>query len=55
MSASSRAEWSITVGNPIVTDVYTSVCVDRLTFDDDGRIERVRMTTEGLRATLPPA
>jgi beta-xylosidase len=32
-----------------------SVCVDRLTFDADGRIDRVRMTTEGLRATLPPA
>jgi hypothetical protein len=29
--------------------------VDRLTFDADGRIDRVRMTTEGLGATLPPA
>ena len=27
-----------------------SVCVDRLTYDDDGRMNRVRMTTEGLRA-----
>jgi hypothetical protein len=32
-----------------------SVCVDRLTYAVDGRINRVRMTTEGLRATLPPA
>jgi hypothetical protein len=31
-----------------------SVCVDRLTYDADGRMDRVRMTTEGLRtATLP--
>jgi hypothetical protein len=29
--------------------------VDRLTYDDDGRMNRVRMTTEGLRAELPPA
>jgi len=28
--------------------------VDRLTYDADGRMDRVRMTTEGLRtATLP--
>lgn len=32
-----------------------SVCVDRLTYDGDGRINRVRMTTEGLQAKLPPA
>lgn len=32
-----------------------SVCVDRLTYDEDGRINRVRMTTEGLRTKLPPA
>jgi beta-xylosidase len=32
-----------------------SVCVDRLTYDEDGRMNRVRMTTEGLRAPLPPA
>jgi beta-xylosidase len=27
-----------------------SVCVDRLTYDQDGRMNRVHMTTEGLRA-----
>jgi hypothetical protein len=27
-----------------------SVCADRLTHTPDGRLERVRMTTEGLRA-----
>ena len=27
-----------------------SVCVDRLTYDDDGRMNRVHMTTEGRRA-----
>jgi hypothetical protein len=27
-----------------------SVCVDRLTYDDTGRMNRVQMTTEGLRA-----
>jgi hypothetical protein len=32
-----------------------SVCVDRLTYAVDGRINRVRMTTEGLRVKLPPA
>jgi hypothetical protein len=32
-----------------------SVCVDRLIYADDGRMNRVRMTTEGLRAELPPA
>jgi beta-xylosidase len=31
-----------------------SVCMDRLTYDADGRINRVRMTTEGLRAERPP-
>jgi beta-xylosidase len=32
-----------------------SVCVDRLTYDADGRMNRVLMTTEGLRAPGPPA
>jgi len=32
-----------------------SVCVDRLTYDDHGRMNRVRMTTEGLRSELSPA
>jgi beta-xylosidase len=32
-----------------------SVCVDQLTYDDEGRMNRVRMTTEGLRVELPPA
>lgn len=30
-----------------------SVCVDRLTYDDTGRINRVRMTSEGLRTATP--
>jgi hypothetical protein len=30
-----------------------SVCVDRLTYDDDGRINRVRMTTEGVHGAGP--
>ncbi len=32
-----------------------SVCIDRLTYDEDGRINRVRMTSEGLRGVLRPA
>jgi beta-xylosidase len=32
-----------------------SVCVDRLHYDEDGRIIRVHMTTEGLRAPAPSA
>jgi hypothetical protein len=32
-----------------------SVCVDRLTYDDDGRMNRVHMTTEGLCADLRSA
>jgi beta-xylosidase len=31
-----------------------SVCVDRLAYDDQGRMKRVRMTTEGLRAPVVP-
>jgi hypothetical protein len=29
------------------------VCVDRLTYDDDGRINRVHMTTEGVQGAGP--
>ena len=30
-----------------------SVCVDRLTYDDDGRINRVHMMTEGVQGAGP--
>ena len=32
-----------------------SVCVDRLTYGGDGRMNRVHMTTEGLRTPVLPA
>ena len=51
-----RGEWFFFYHNGVLPGGGShrrSVCVDRLTYDAEGRMDRVRMTTEGLRtATL---
>jgi beta-xylosidase len=51
-------EWYCFYHNGVLPDggsYRRSVCVDRLTYDDDGRMDRVRMTTEGLLAPASSA
>jgi beta-xylosidase len=46
-------DWYFFYHNGVLPDggsYRRSVCVDRLTYDQDARINRVRMTTEGLLA-----